>query len=357
MNILPKNPVKVLLTIAYIALAFLFLAYVAPKIITYFLPFMIAWLMSAIIRPVVNFLERLHIHRRLSVIVSMLFVMGILSAAVYYLSVSLIDELQSIVKLIQKTAEDGMPVFVKDLINLLPGSLKNFAMEIAERTEGDIVDFIYPAAKSALSGIGGAAVKLPSALVFAIVLILATYFISYDGVRIKSEIKKLVPEARIEHMNLVKQKLSDACGGYIKAQLILMLIVFCILFTGFLILRVDFALLLALVISIWDAIPFFGTGIILNPWALINLVQGKYFEAAGFFILYLIILLTRQFLEPRILSGQLGLHPLFTLMAIYIGLKSMGIIGMILGPIILIIVINCLKIHTELEGDDICAGK
>ena len=132
-----------------------------------------------------------------------------------------------------------------------------------------------------------------------------------------------------------------------------MSIVFCILLTGFLVLDVEFSLLLALVISVWDAIPILGSGIILNPWAIINLLQGNYFQAAGFFCLYLIILFTRQLLEPKILSGQLGMHPIFTLAAIYVGLKSIGISGMIFGPIILILCINVLKINSEFgEGDD-----
>lgn len=350
MNILPKNPVRVLITIAYIALAFLFLAYVAPKVITYFLPFIVALIISAIINPVVKFLQKLHIHRRIAVIVSMLAVMAALGVGMYFLTASLVKELHTVMEIIQKTTEDGMPVFVKELIDRLPRGLKTIAMEIAERTEGDIEDVLYPAAKSALSGIGGAAVRLPSAFVFTIALLLSTYFISYDGEKIKEAVKSIIPGEKLSKMHLIKDRLSAACGGYIKAQLILMAIVFCILLTGFLILDVKLALLLAFVISLWDAIPVLGTGIILNPWAIVNLLQGNYFQAAGFFCLYLVILFTRQLLEPRILSGQLGMHPIFTLMAMYVGLKSMGIIGMILGPIVLIIVINTLKIYSELDG-------
>lgn len=350
-NLLPKNPLKGLITIAYIALVFLFLAYVAPKLVTYFLPFMAAWLISLVIKPIANSLEKVHVHRRIGVIVGMLLVIGVAGGIMFFLVSSLIDELQSVMKLILKTSSDGMPVFVKDIINILPGSLKTFALDIAERTEGDFADFIYPTVKSALSKAGGAAGKLPSAFVFTVALVLATYFMSYDSEGIKREIKAFVPEEKIEKMRFIKDRLSGACGGYVKAQLILMLIVFCILLTGFLILGVDFALLLAFAISLWDAVPFLGTGIILNPWAVINLIEGNYFRAAGFFALYLIILLTRQLLEPKILSGQLGMHPLFTLAAIYVGLKSMGIIGMIIGPIILIIVINSIKIHSELEQE------
>ena len=350
MNILPKNPGKVLITIAYVALAFLLLAYVAPRVITWFLPFIVAWIISLIINPIVTLMQKIHIHRRIAVIVSMLLVIALISAAFYFVLVSLAGELSIAVELIQETSENGMPSFVLDIINKLPGDMKNFAMKLAERTEGDIVDFVYPAIKTTLSKMGNVAGRLPSALVFTIAMILATYFISYDGDRIKLLIKQYIPKDKLSHIHTIKEKLSEACGGYIKAQLILMSIVFVILFIGFTILDVKLSFILAVVISIWDAIPVLGTGIILNPWALVNLLQGDYFKAAGFFILYLIILLTRQLLEPKILSGQLGIHPIFTLAAIYIGLKTMGIFGMIIGPILLILAITALKISSETQG-------
>lgn len=352
MNILPKNPVKTLITVAYIVAVFLFLVYVAPKLIACFLPFIVAWLIAQIINPIVKFLEKLHIHRRIGVIASMLCVITLLGAIVYFLTSSLAKELSTVLDIIQETTEEGIPVFVQEIIDILPGGLRTMAQEFAERTEGDIIDFVYPAIKSAISGIGGAAGKLPSAFVFIIALILATYFISYDGERIKNQIKKIIPPDKLYKIRFIKHKLSKACGGYLKAQAILMSIVFCILLTGFLMLDVELALILAFVISIWDAVPVLGSGIILNPWAIINLLQGNYFKAAGFFLLYLIILFTRQLLEPRILSGQLGIHPIFTLVAMYVGLKTMGIPGMILGPIVLIILINILKLNSELEEGD-----
>lgn len=351
LDFLPKNPLRVLVTIAYILLGFLLIAYAAPKLITYFLPFMVAGLISLAIKPIADVLEKLHIHRRLGVILAMLFVIGIIGGVMFFLIHSLVGEIRGVLQLILESTEDGLPVFVRDFIRILPDNLKTFAYDVAEQVESNFSDFVYPTVKSTLAGIGGAAVRLPSAFVFTIALVLAIYFISYDGEGIKNEIKRFVPAEKLQRASLVKNRLSEACGGYIKAQLILMTIVFCILLTGFLILDVDFALLFAFVISLWDTVPFLGTGIILNPWAVINLLQGDYFGAAGFFILYLIVLFTRQILEPKILSGQLGMHPVFTLMSIYIGLKSMGIVGMIIGPIILIIIINTLKIRSEIEQE------
>ena len=353
MNILPKNPVKTLITIAYIVAIFAFLAYGAPKLLTYFLPFIVAWIIAQIINPIVKFLENLHIHRRISVIASMLCVITLLGAIIYFLSSALVKELKTVLDFIQATTDDGMPIFIQEFIDILPKNIKTIALELAENAKGNLSDIVYPSIKSAISGIGGAAGKLPTAFVFTIALILATYFISYDGENIKNQLKKLIPDNKLEKISFIKHKLSKACGGYLKAQAILMSIVFCILLTGFLILDVELALILALVISVWDAVPVLGSGIILNPWAVINLLQGNYFQAAGFFCLYLIILFTRQLLEPKILSGQLGIHPLFTLVSIYVGLKTMGIAGMILGPIILIIVINILKLNSELdEGEN-----
>lgn len=348
MNILPKNPVKTLVTIAYAVIFVLFITYLLPRIITYLLPFILAWIISLIIKPIVRFLKMLHIPQRLAVVISMLLVIGVIVCAFYFLSAALVKELQTVVDILQQTS-DGMPVLLKNLIERLPGGLEKFAMSIAERTEGDLMDFVYPAAKSALSKLGGAAVKLPSALVFSVAMILAAYFISNDSGTIKAELKKYIPEEKLINIRTIKQKLYEAFGGYARAQLILMLIVFCILLTGFLILDVKLALLLAAVISFLDAIPVLGTGIFLNPWALVCLIQGDYFKAIGLVCLYFVVLFTRQFIEPKVISGQIGLHPLFTLAAMYVGLKTIGVSGMIFGPILLIIAVNALKIKAELE--------
>jgi len=349
MNIVPKNPVKTLITIAYIFVIFLLLAFVVPKAITYLLPFIVAFIISQIIKPIVRFLENMHIPKRIGVIFSMLLVIGILGAVVYFLSAAVVKELKEMLALFQETNENGIPVFIQEFINALPKNIRTFAFSAFKDSEFNISEFVFPSLKSAISGLGGAAGKLPSAFVFTIVLILSTYFMSYDGQNIKKYIKQILPKESVSKIRYIKENLIKAFIGYIKAQLILMSIVFCILLFGFLILDIKLALILAFVISLWDAIPVLGSGIILNPWAIICLIQGNYFRAIGLFFLYLIILLTRQLLEPKILSGQLGIHPLFTIMAMYVGLKTIGISGMILGPILLILIITILKLNSDSE--------
>ena len=141
----------------------------------------------------------------------------------------------------------------------------------------------------------------------------------------------------------VKGFLFDALFKYIKAQLILMSITFTELTIAFLILRLPSAFLLAMLISVVDALPILGTGTILIPWAVIQILLGNYKFAISLLIIYGICLLVRQLLEPRIVSDQIGMYPLLTLMAMYIGLNTLGFLGMILGIIVLIVVINLHK--------------
>ena len=182
---------------------------------------------------------------------------------------------------------------------------------------------------------------------------------SYEPKGLKAEIKKILPEDKYRFLFTLKQSFLKACGGYIRAQLIIMSIVFCILLIGFVVLDVRFAVLLAFVISMIDAIPVLGTGMILNPWAVVCLLQGDFVTAAGLAGLYVIILVMRQFVEPRILSGQLGIHPIITLVAMYTGLKVIGIFGMILGPLTALIIINFIKVNRNQTEDkevttDVC---
>ena len=124
--------------------------------------------------------------------------------------------------------------------------------------------------------------------------------------------------------------------GLIRAQLTLTAITFCELFIGFSILRVNYAFLFALLTAVFDALPILGVGGILLPWALYSLLSGNYLYAVGLLVIYGVIFIVRQFLEPRIIGTQIGLPPIVTLMSIYVGLRIFGVFGALLFPIIVI---------------------
>ena len=161
---------------------------------------------------------------------------------------------------------------------------------------------------------------------------------SSDKEKIMSFITKQMPAKWMPKIINIKNNLSSVLLGYIKAQLILMAITFVEVTIGLFIIGIDYAILFGLIISFIDVLPVLGTGTILIPWALFSLITGNYSLGFSLIILYGVVLLVRQFLEPKIVGGQIGLHPLATLSAMYIGLKVLGIMGMILGPIIVLVI-------------------
>ena len=166
---------------------------------------------------------------------------------------------------------------------------------------------------------------------------------SCDKDLINKFIAKQLPANWNKWLIRIKNDLLSALIGYIKAQLILMVITFIEVSIGLLIIGIDYAILLGLLISIIDVFPILGTGTVLIPWALFSFISGNYPLGFSLIILYGIVMLVRQLLEPKIVSGQIGLYPLVTLMSMYIGLQVFGIAGMIMGPIMVLIVRNLQK--------------
>ena len=127
---------------------------------------------------------------------------------------------------------------------------------------------------------------------------------------------------------------------YLKAQLIIGGIIFALLLTGFLLLKIDYAFLLAIITALVDVVPVLGTGTILIPLALYNFLTQNISLGWGIVVLYGIALLARQLCEPKIVGEKLGIHPLATIFSIYIGMKLFGILGLVFGPITTIFIKN-----------------
>lgn len=354
-RLLPKKPVKTLVILIYIALILLALYLVLPRAIGFLLPFLVGYAISWLIGPVVRFLEKkLHFPRRLAVVLTMLIAIGIIGLFLFTIIYQAVYELQSLAYKVPDLLEGNftLPGWMQNLSNFyfdLPDNMQGFIDLIVQSIKDNISQIIQPATQAMIAAAGSIAGALPTIFVFTIITMLATFFISQDRERISAVAVRYIPEPVRKRVLFVKNSLFRACGGYFKAQLILMSITFCILFVGFLILRRDAAILLALLIAIVDAIPVLGTGTVLIPWAVISLLQGEYMLAVGLVILYLCALLTRQMLEPRIVSGQIGLHPLITLFSMYVGLQIMGVFGMIVGPIVAIIVLNLIRANEEFQ--------
>ena len=149
---------------------------------------------------------------------------------------------------------------------------------------------------------------------------------------------KLLPEKAKTSGKTVFIDLKKALFGFIKAQLTLISITAVIILIGLLILRVDYAITIALVAGIVDIIPYLGTGVVFVPWIIYVAIGGDMGLAIGLGVLYIVVLVQRQIMEPKILSSNIGLDPLATLIALFVGFKLIGFLGLIVGPVTLVII-------------------
>ena len=136
----------------------------------------------------------------------------------------------------------------------------------------------------------------------------------------------------------------DAFGGYVKSQLLLSLGVFLILTAGFLFMGQPYGLLLAFGLAVLDFIPIIGAGPVMVPWAVVDMILAQYGEAAGLMAVWGVIVLFRRFAEPKILGDQTGLSPILSLVGIYVGMQAGGVLGMVVGPLLLLVCINLVKL-------------
>ena len=181
---------------------------------------------------------------------------------------------------------------------------------------------LYESLFSWASGVIG---RLPDAVLFTVTAVLSSFMLSGELPAIRTWLQKLARPEWLEKL----QRL----GGWLRAQLKLMGITFLILNVGLLVLRVRYPLLAALVITVVDALPVFGTGTILIPWALVLFLRGQTKTGVGLVVLYGAAALSRQALEPRLVGKQVGLNPVLTLLALYTGYRLLGVGGMIVFPI------------------------
>lgn len=173
-----------------------------------------------------------------------------------------------------------------------------------------------------------------------VVTILSSYFFIAERDRIIEFWRKYLPEKGSLYYRHLKGDAKRLIGGYFLAQFKIMFVVGSMLLAGFLILNINYAFLLAFLVSMLDFLPLFGTGTVLIPWALIKLLSGKYALAAGLALLYVLTQVVRQVIQPKIVGDSMGLPPLWTLIFLYLGFKVHGISGMILAVPIGILAMN-----------------
>lgn len=304
------------------------------KSIKYIAPFLIALTLSIVLEPFIRLLvNKLRFPRKLASILSVIIVLSLIILLLTVLIAKVVSEIGALI--------DVLPSMLNDAYNaIIDFSSENQFIEFPEEVTTFftdqltlIVSYIANLANNAVRYILNTAASLPSVLVFLIITILATYFFLGDKNKFSYMIKSQLPESWYDKLMYLKTNILSSILKLLKAYIIIMCITFTELMIGFTIMKVDYAILIALIIAIFDIMPVLGTGGIVIPWAVYSFIIGDISMGIFLLILYVVILVVRQVIEPKIIGAQIGVHPLLTLGSMYIGLKIAGATGLILGPI------------------------
>ncbi len=327
------------------SVAILILHFAGKEITLCLAPFVLAYLISLAVRPAASFISRrFGVGRRfVSVFIVTVLITSIFLIASWMLSVMFKEA---------RDLADGLMESLSKEDNFLKRAY-DFASKIADRipflsSDGVKGASLYDSLSSLLTDSLGAAAgfaasaatsvigKLPGFIFAAITAIISTFYICTDKGAIAREAETIVGKKNAGTLRRTMERINRAASSYFKSYFLMTLITFAELLIGFVILGVDNALLLAFIIALVDLLPIVGSGIVLVPWAASELLfTGNAYLGTGLIVLIVAMYLIRQFLTPHVLGSMIGVHPLLSLAASYIGLVTFGFFGAILFPIAL----------------------
>lgn len=320
------------------------------KALIYFMPFVIGWMISAIAAPLVNLLEKkLKITRKLGSALIIVAVLAGIVLVIYLIISNLWKEIEALIfdmPSMYNDLESGLREIgsgMQGVLKMLPGGTKESVGAAFGKLDALAEDIVGKISTPTVNAAGRFAKGIPTVFIGIIVTFISAYFFIKDRDEVLKQAKRIAPDPIVIRMTMVCDNLKYAIGGYFKAQLKIMVVVFALLMAGFTIMKLHFTLLLAILIAFLDFLPFFGTGTALLPWAVYKVLVGNYRMAAGLLILYGVTQLVRQLIQPKLVGDSIGMNPLLTLVFLYMGYRIGGIFGMIFAVPVGLIVINLYK--------------
>jgi len=184
---------------------------------------------------------------------------------------------------------------------------------------------------------------IPGFVIHFLVYLIALFLISLDLPRLKKSVENYLSDRTKQRLTIIFTQLNKAGIGFLKAQFLLSLITFIIALCGLLLLKVEYPVLLSLLIVVVDILPILGTGSVLVPWAIFSIVNGDQGLGVGLIVLFIVITVVRRTIEPKIFSSNLGISPLAALVSVYLGFQLLGVVGVFVGPVLVIIVDTMVK--------------
>ena len=330
----------------------------AFRIACYFMPFLIALIIANTIEPLIRKISnKTGIVRKKSAIIVLFLVFSILIGIIVGFSVLAISEVSNLLK---NFGSFGNEIFKQ--VDKIAEVLKFENLDVSEdvkilitqATDGlvaNTLDYL----KAFLNGTLNLITQIPAFVIYLVITILATYFICTSRMALWDELEQKIPKKWLRKTSQYLNTTLSALGKYLKAELILIFISFILVLAGLYIFKllgmnIESPFLIALGIGFVDLLPILGSGTVMVPWGIVEIVTGNTVLGISILGLLIFISIVRQFIEPKIVSTHLGVNPLYTLIAMYVGFKIYGIIGLIIGPIIMVVLLSVLGQESDIAS-------
>lgn len=345
-----KKYIKAAVNILIALAGLLLVIWLLPKAIVFFMPFVIGWIIACIASPPVRFFEeKMKIRRKAGSAFVIIVVIGLVILCMYLIggklvreSVSFVNDLPEMWKGLEKEL-DEIADNLSGVLQKLPVDLQDAWNHIEQQTSAFVMGMVSSAGSPTIAAVGNFAKSLPSIIIGVIMCLLSAYLFVAERKTVSEAVARIMPEFLLYRWRMIRRVAVKAVGGYFKAQIKIEIWIYLLLVIGLLILKVNYVLLVALVIAFLDFLPFFGTGTIMVPWAIIKFLSADYKMTIGLLIIWGVGQLVRQLIQPKIMGDSMGMPPLPTLFLLYIGYRVGGVVGMIIAVPIGIIVVELYK--------------
>lgn len=322
--------------------------YLAFKLAIFYMPFLVAFIISLLIEPLIRIVnKKTKLTRKTSAIIVLVIVSAILIGFLAWGISVLIQETSNLLQ--------SLNLYIETAYNQVQGIIQNIDFEklkipqevtsVIQNSLWDLIGTVSNWVKNFLTSTLNLLTEIPTIAIYIGIGFVAIYFMCTDKLYMIDQLEHHLPKVWVKRIGRHMRDLITSLGCYLKAEATLILISFIVSLIGLYIFRfmglnVGYPLLAALGIGFVDALPILGSGSAMIPWAIIAAVNGDIKLALAVLVLWVIMSVVRQLAEPRIVSHHIGIHPIFTLIAMYTGFKAIGVLGMFIGPIVLIILKN-----------------
>lgn len=338
-----------------ILLATLAVLYLSFKLAIFYIPFLIAFIIAVMVEPLIKLIvKKTHITRKKVAVFVIIIIFAIIIGIICWGAFILITESANLLQKLNVYIDFGTEKVNEYIDKIRTREIKvpEQVISIMENSSDKIINTITNFIYDVLTKVTHIIALVPEFAIYTFITILATYFICTDRMYIIDQMEHHLPSLWAKKIGIHLRNIIKSLGDYLKAEVILIIISFFIVLIGLYILKftgnnIQYPLLAALGIGIVDALPILGSGMVMIPWAIIVGINGNLSLGIYIMIVYIVATVVRQLIEPKIVSHNIGIHPIFTLIAMYTGFKLSGVLGLFIGPIIFIILKNIFSVSLE----------